>query len=204
MTDDGTVTPSARAVATSSRSAPVKVYPLRDTSTMLRRNVKQEMRDKVAILAITGIPVLFLLLFVYVFGGSAQELGEGGRRAQLRRVRPAGADHHDRRGRADRHIDADERRHDGRHHRPVQDDGDLPAGHSHRARRGEHAADPGQHGGRLRDRLGGRLSLKRHGDGVARARPGCLRSSPSPWPGWAWPSASPPRPSLPRATGRSR
>ena len=70
MTNYGTVTPSAEAVATSSRSASVKVYPLRDTSTMLRRNVKQEMRDKVAILAITGIPVLFLLLFVYVFGGA--------------------------------------------------------------------------------------------------------------------------------------
>jgi ABC-2 type transport system permease protein len=37
---------------------------------MLRRNIKQEMRDKVAILAIIGIPVLFLLLFVYVFGGA--------------------------------------------------------------------------------------------------------------------------------------
>src|SRR5215470_857108 len=48
----------------------IKVFPLRDTSTMLRRNVKQQMRDKVAILAIIGIPVLFLLLFVYVFGGA--------------------------------------------------------------------------------------------------------------------------------------
>jgi ABC-2 type transport system permease protein len=48
----------------------VRVYPVRDTATMLRRNVKQEMRDKVAIAAIIGIPVLFLLLFVYVFGGA--------------------------------------------------------------------------------------------------------------------------------------
>jgi ABC-2 type transport system permease protein len=45
-------------------------YPLRDTSTMLRRNLKQELRDKVATGAIIGIPVLFLLLFVYVFGGA--------------------------------------------------------------------------------------------------------------------------------------
>lgn len=51
-------------------SQAVKRYPLRDTSTMLRRNVRQEMRDKVAIAAIIGIPVLFLLLFVYVFGGA--------------------------------------------------------------------------------------------------------------------------------------
>jgi len=73
MTNYGTVIPSAKAVASSSPSAPVTVYPLRDTWTMLRRNVKQEMRDKVAILAIIGIPVLFLLLFVYVFGGALKD-----------------------------------------------------------------------------------------------------------------------------------
>jgi ABC-2 type transport system permease protein len=50
-----------------------RVYPLRDTSTMLRRNIKQELRDKVAIGAIIGIPVLFLLLFVYVFGGALKD-----------------------------------------------------------------------------------------------------------------------------------
>jgi ABC-2 type transport system permease protein len=49
---------------------PVRVYPLRDISTMLRRNIRQELRDKVAVLAIIGIPVLFMLLFVYVFGGA--------------------------------------------------------------------------------------------------------------------------------------
>jgi ABC-2 type transport system permease protein len=48
----------------------VKLYPLRDTRTMLRRNIKQQARDKVAVFAIIGIPVLFLLLFVYVFGGA--------------------------------------------------------------------------------------------------------------------------------------
>jgi ABC-2 type transport system permease protein len=37
---------------------------------MLRRNIRQELRDEVAIGAIIGIPVLFLLLFVYVFGGA--------------------------------------------------------------------------------------------------------------------------------------
>jgi ABC-2 type transport system permease protein len=47
-----------------------QLYPLRDTKTMLRRNLKQELRDKVAIFAIIGIPVLFLLLFVQVFGGA--------------------------------------------------------------------------------------------------------------------------------------
>jgi len=70
MTSNGTVAASAEAVAPASSAAPVRVYPLRDTATMLRRNIKQEMRDKVAIAAIIGIPVLFLLLCVYVFGGA--------------------------------------------------------------------------------------------------------------------------------------
>jgi ABC-2 type transport system permease protein len=73
MTNHDTVVPSAGAVATPGRLPSVKVYPLRDTSTMLRRNIKQEVRDKVAVFAIIGIPVLFLLLFVYVFGGALME-----------------------------------------------------------------------------------------------------------------------------------
>jgi ABC-2 type transport system permease protein len=73
MTDYDTVAPSAKGVAAPSSSASVRVYPLRDTSTMLRRDVKQEMRDKVAVFAIIGIPVLFLLLFVYVFGGALKD-----------------------------------------------------------------------------------------------------------------------------------
>jgi ABC-2 type transport system permease protein len=72
MTNHANVVAAAGAVPTRRRSVPVNVYPLRDTSTMLRRNVKQQMRDKVAIAAIIGIPVLFLLLFVYVFGGALQ------------------------------------------------------------------------------------------------------------------------------------
>ncbi|MEV5407899.1 ABC transporter permease [Thermopolyspora sp. NPDC052614] len=51
-------------------SGSVKVHPLRDLSTMLRRNMKNQFRDKVAVGAIIGIPVLFLLLFNYVFGGA--------------------------------------------------------------------------------------------------------------------------------------
>lgn len=66
--------PVAKAALTSDR---IKVYPLRDTATMLRRNIKQQLRDKVAILAIIGIPVLFLLLFVYVFGGALRHSVSG-------------------------------------------------------------------------------------------------------------------------------
>jgi len=73
MTNHHTVVPPAGTLAAPARPAPVKVYPLRDTSTMLRRDIKQEMRDKVAVFAIIGIPVLFLLLFVYAFGGALED-----------------------------------------------------------------------------------------------------------------------------------
>ena len=70
MTESPALVPSAGRATVPSRLSSVRVYPLRDTSTMLRRNLKQQLRDKVAIAAIIGIPVLFLLLFVYVFGGA--------------------------------------------------------------------------------------------------------------------------------------
>lgn len=58
------------AVALAPASPSISVYPLRDMATMLRRNIKNQLRDKVAVVAIIGIPVLFLLLFNYVFGGA--------------------------------------------------------------------------------------------------------------------------------------
>jgi ABC-2 type transport system permease protein len=70
MTNSGTIAPSAGAVAVPRPPAAVQVYPLRDMFTMLRRDIKNQFRDKVAVSAIIGIPVLFLLLFVYVFGGA--------------------------------------------------------------------------------------------------------------------------------------
>ena len=73
MTNHHTVVPPAGTLAAPARPAPVKVYPLRDTWTMLRRDLRQEMRDKVAVFAIIGIPVLFLLLFVYAFGGALED-----------------------------------------------------------------------------------------------------------------------------------
>jgi ABC-2 type transport system permease protein len=70
MTNSGTIVPSAGAVTVARPSGAVRIYPLRDLSTMLRRDIKNQFRDKVAVSAIIGIPVLFLLLFVYVFGGA--------------------------------------------------------------------------------------------------------------------------------------
>ena len=48
--------------------------PLRDSATMLRRSIKHIRRYPEMTLMLAGMPVIFLLLFVYVFGGT---LGAG-------------------------------------------------------------------------------------------------------------------------------
>jgi ABC-2 type transport system permease protein len=50
------------------------VYPVRDSLTMLRRNLRRMQRYPSLTLMLLGQPILFLLLFVYVFGGT---LGNG-------------------------------------------------------------------------------------------------------------------------------
>jgi ABC-2 type transport system permease protein len=49
-------------------------YAVTDSVTLLRRNIKNQVRYPTTVLAVVGIPVLFLLLFVYVFGNV---LGKG-------------------------------------------------------------------------------------------------------------------------------
>ena len=49
-------------------------YAVADSTTMLRRNLRHQLRNPTLILFIIGIPVVFLLVFVYVFGGT---LGAG-------------------------------------------------------------------------------------------------------------------------------
>jgi ABC-2 type transport system permease protein len=49
-------------------------YAVADSVTLLRRNLKNQLRYPTTVISIIGIPVLFLLLFVYVFGNV---LGEG-------------------------------------------------------------------------------------------------------------------------------
>jgi ABC-2 type transport system permease protein len=44
-------------------------YAAADSATLLRRNIKNQLRYPTTAISIVGIPVLFLLLFVYVFGG---------------------------------------------------------------------------------------------------------------------------------------
>jgi ABC-2 type transport system permease protein len=48
----------------------VMTYAARDSATMLRRNLKHLIRYPSLTLTIIGMPVVFLLLFVYVFGGT--------------------------------------------------------------------------------------------------------------------------------------
>jgi ABC-2 type transport system permease protein len=45
-------------------------YAARDSRTMLRRSLKRMLRYPSMTLVLIGIPVIFLLLFVYVFGGT--------------------------------------------------------------------------------------------------------------------------------------
>ena len=49
-------------------------YALTDSATMLRRNLRRMLRYPSMTLMLAGMPVIFLLLFVYVFGGT---LGDG-------------------------------------------------------------------------------------------------------------------------------
>jgi len=45
-------------------------YAVSDSVTMLRRNLKHTLRYPTIAVAVAGIPIFFLLLFVYVFGGA--------------------------------------------------------------------------------------------------------------------------------------
>jgi ABC-2 type transport system permease protein len=49
-------------------------YTVTDSATMLRRNLKHQLRYPSVTLMLVGMPIVFLLLFVYVFGG---QLGTG-------------------------------------------------------------------------------------------------------------------------------
>ncbi|HEU4348730.1 MAG TPA: ABC transporter permease [Actinoplanes sp.] len=55
-------------------AVPARPAPLRDSATMLRRSLKHIRRYPEMTFMLAGLPVIFLLLFVYVFGGT---LGAG-------------------------------------------------------------------------------------------------------------------------------
>jgi ABC-2 type transport system permease protein len=69
----------------------LRFHPMRDSATMLRRNLKRMLRYPSMTVTLVGMPVVFLLLFVYVFGGT---LGAGlgaadGRATYVNYVTPA-------------------------------------------------------------------------------------------------------------------
>jgi ABC-2 type transport system permease protein len=70
----------------------MSAYVIQDSATMLRRNFRHMVRYPSVSLLVIGIPVILLLLFVYVFGGT---LGDGlgvaasGRDAYVDYVTPA-------------------------------------------------------------------------------------------------------------------
>jgi ABC-2 type transport system permease protein len=65
-------------------------YTVSDSRVMLRRNLKHQLRYPSMTLMLVGLPIVFLLLFVYVFGGQlGADLGpDGGRGAYLDYVVP--------------------------------------------------------------------------------------------------------------------
>jgi ABC-2 type transport system permease protein len=63
------------------------VYTFADSATMLRRNLRHQLRYPSLTLMLAGFPIVFLLLFVYVFGGQLGS-GLGGRGAYLTYVVP--------------------------------------------------------------------------------------------------------------------
>ena len=52
----------------------MSTHAISDSATMVRRNVKRMLRYPSMTLLLVGMPIVFLLLFVYVFGGT---LGAG-------------------------------------------------------------------------------------------------------------------------------
>ncbi len=67
------------------------LYAMRDSATMLRRNLKHMVRYPSVTVMIVGIPVVLLLLFVYVFGatlGAGLGAVTGGREAYVNYVVP--------------------------------------------------------------------------------------------------------------------
>ena len=118
-------------------------YAAADSATMLRRNLRHMLRYPSMTLMLAGMPVVFLLIFVYVFGGT---LGSGLGHVPAAAAPPtsatwrpaSSADHGLRRA---GHRDLGGHGHDHRHHRPVPHHGHLPLGGADRARARQ--PDPG-------------------------------------------------------------
>ena len=160
-------------------------YTLTDSRTMLRRNLRRLQRYPSMTLQLVGMPIVFLLLFVYVFGG---QLGQGlssdlagghdrpHRLPQLRHARHPADDR--RRGRPG-HRDRRRHGHDRRHRRPLPHDVHRPCRRPRRPRARHPDPGPGQPRDRARRRDRARLPAHRRPARVARARSACSRCSAS-------------------------
>jgi ABC-2 type transport system permease protein len=79
-------------VLTGTAPAGLRFHPLRDSATMLRRNLKRMLRYPSMTVTLVGMPIVFLLLFVYVFGATlGAGIGgvSGGRAQYINYVVPA-------------------------------------------------------------------------------------------------------------------
>ncbi|WP_018684289.1 ABC transporter permease [Actinokineospora enzanensis] len=70
-------------------SPDLRFHRLRDSATMLRRNLKRLLRYPSMTVLLVGMPIVFLLLFVYVFGGTLGAGLGGGRADYANYVAPA-------------------------------------------------------------------------------------------------------------------
>ena len=137
---------------------------------MLRRNLRRTLRYPASAAATVGIPLVFLLLFVYVFGdtlGAGLPGVSGGRAEYLNYVTPGIIAARDRR-RGARRRDLGLDGHDRGHHRPLPDDGDRPRLGPHRPRRRQPDPDAARDRARHRHRARARVRTQRHGARMAR------------------------------------
>ena len=123
-------TPTDRAHAGDSRRVRVPAV-LRHSATLAWRGLTKTVHSTEALLDVTLQPVIFLLLFVYVFGGAI-----AGDPAHLPAVRPARGARADRRVRLGRHRNRARGRPQDRHLRPLPQPADLPDGAPARRDRG--------------------------------------------------------------------
>jgi ABC-2 type transport system permease protein len=67
----------------------LRFHPLRDSATMLRRNLRHMIRYPSMTFMLVGMPIVFMLLFVYVLGGTLGAGMGGDRSAYANYITPA-------------------------------------------------------------------------------------------------------------------
>ena len=162
-----------------------------DGLTIARRNLLRIVRTPQLVFFSTIQPIMFVLLFNYVFGGA---IVPGG--GTIHRL-PDARDHRaDRRVRRDPHRDRPGRGHGHRHHRPVPVPADGPLRRARRAYARRRRPQPVRRGPHGRRRHGRRFPVPQRRAAGGGRRSSWPSSSASPSPGSSPSSAS--RPATPR------